>query len=270
MIRSLIIAACFLCIGVNAQSRIGVELSVSANDDIKSEIESYVKRELRNLNDIDLYSSKPRYEIQVVAISPSDLVAISVVVIEIEDFTTELTANLNNRNLPSKSKDSLIKALGVRKRLVFHEIRSSGLRSLESLCKGIVTKIDTEVFELHRIWIEVDKILATPISSPSPTPAALKPRTTTKPLSADESPFKSEYVGGESTLIRVQNGTDRLLTLIFGGVKYTLAAGIEREIEVHGGRYEFSASVPRAYPIGGVKEFGKGYRYSWRFYLVRR
>jgi hypothetical protein len=97
-----------------------------------------------------------------------------------------------------------------------------------------------------------------------------KPKTTSKPITGGDSPFQSEYMGGETTTIRVFNQTDRLLTLKFGGVTYSVKGGEDRLFEVDGGRYEYFASVPRAYPISGVKEFGKGYVFSWRFYIVRR
>jgi hypothetical protein len=97
-----------------------------------------------------------------------------------------------------------------------------------------------------------------------------RPKTTTKPVSDGDSPFQTEYVGGETTTLRIHNQTDRILTLNFGGVKYTFAPTSEREMEVDGGRYEFSASVPRAHPTSGVGEFQKGRRYTWKFFIVRR
>jgi hypothetical protein len=97
-----------------------------------------------------------------------------------------------------------------------------------------------------------------------------KPKTTAKPVSSGESPFQREYVGGKSSTLTILNQTDRLLTLNFGGVKYAVPASGTQLIEVDEGRYEFSASVPRARPTGGVEEFMKGYRYTWRFYIVRR
>lgn len=101
-------------------------------------------------------------------------------------------------------------------------------------------------------------------------PEPARPKTTLKPVTGGDSLFESEYIGGDETSVLVVNQTDRLLTLNFGGVKYTVAAGKEYQIEIDGGRYEFSASVPRAYPTSGVEEFKTGYRYSWRFFIVKR
>jgi len=94
------------------------------------------------------------------------------------------------------------------------------------------------------------------------------PRTTTKETTSGASPFQREYRGGTTATLNIFNQTDRTLTLVFGGATYTVGAGSSRDMEVEGGRYEFSASVPRARPAGGVKEFDIGYGYSWRFYIV--
>jgi hypothetical protein len=95
------------------------------------------------------------------------------------------------------------------------------------------------------------------------------PMTTTKEVSGG-SYFETEYVGGSQPSISVTNSTDRVLTFVFGGVKYTVTAGGSREIEVNEGRYEYTASVPGARPTGGVENFKRGVRYIKRFYITRR
>lgn len=113
-------------------------------------------------------------------------------------------------------------------------------------------------------------------TEPTPPPAAsdvtyepVAPKTTTKDVSGT-SYFETEYVGGSQPSISVTNSTDRMLTFVFGGVKYTVAAGGSREIEVNEGRYEYTASVPGARPTGGVENFKRGVRYIKRFYITRR
>lgn len=257
------------CSSVIAQgTKIGVKVTVSADGGIKSDIESYVKRELRALNDINIYALNPKFEIQLVAIDPSSVIAISYVVIRKNDFTSYVNTNVNPRITDPKVREFVTKSLAVKSYVSLHGIQSSSAELLESLCKRIVAKIDTDVFEFERTFNNIIESLAN--ESPAKPSQDTKPKTTTKPESAGESPFQREYVGGEKTLIAIQNQTDRTLTLVFGGVKYTLAAKAEREIEVEGGRYEYSASVPRLAPIGGVKNFGTGYRFSWRFFIVRR
>lgn len=110
-----------------------------------------------------------------------------------------------------------------------------------------------------------------PVTSPPQDLAINKvPRTTTKPLTAGESPFKTEYVGVDNTIIRITNSADRALNLTIGGVKYVIAKDDERTIEAEGGNYEYFASAPGVIPASGVKSFAKGYKYTWNFYIVTK
>ena len=96
------------------------------------------------------------------------------------------------------------------------------------------------------------------------------PRPTTKPVTGTEadSPFQSEYVGGEETIVYVSNSADRTLTLTFGGVKYVLAKGDQKTIQVDGGNYEFLATATGVRSKSGVREFRKGYSYTWKFFII--
>lgn len=115
---------------------------------------------------------------------------------------------------------------------------------------------------LTEYWDEMrKKYLDEPESDP-------RPRTTTKPLTEGASPFKSEYVGAEYTTIEITNSANRTLTLTFGGVKYVIPKDGRRTIEADGGNYEFYATAPGVRPASGVKNFAKGYKYSWDFYIV--
>lgn len=96
-----------------------------------------------------------------------------------------------------------------------------------------------------------------------------RPRTTTKPPTTDISPFRSEYVGIDYTLIEVINRADRTLTLTFGGVRYIIPSGARRTIEADGGNYEYFATAPNTLPAKGVKTFVKGFKYSWTFWVSR-
>jgi len=96
------------------------------------------------------------------------------------------------------------------------------------------------------------------------------PRTTTKPSTTGQSPFKTEYVGIDNTIIRITNSADRTLSLTFGGVKYVIAKDEERTIEAEGGNYEYLAKAPGVLPASGVKNFAKGYKYTWNFFIVTR
>lgn len=94
------------------------------------------------------------------------------------------------------------------------------------------------------------------------------PRRTNSPVSSGNSPFNSEYVGGDKTIIYVTNSANRTLNLTFGGVKYVIPNGGQKTIEAEGGNYEFSATAPGVRSMSGIKQFNKGYRYTWEFYIV--
>ncbi len=96
------------------------------------------------------------------------------------------------------------------------------------------------------------------------------PRTTTKPLTgtAEDSPFREEYVGGDTSVINISNSSNRTMNLDFGGARYVLANGEKKTLEVSGGNYEFTASAPGVRSKTGVREFKKGSSYTWDFFVI--
>ncbi|MBL7999437.1 MAG: hypothetical protein JNL32_12475 [Candidatus Kapabacteria bacterium] len=94
------------------------------------------------------------------------------------------------------------------------------------------------------------------------------PQRTTKSVTSSESLFEKEYVGGTETSLKIINATDRLLTFVFGGVKYTIQSGDSTEIDFEKGRYEYNVSASGVRGMSGVEEFSGGYNYSWRFTIV--
>lgn len=88
------------------------------------------------------------------------------------------------------------------------------------------------------------------------------------PLSSGTSVFTKEYTGTDrAPTILVKNSTDRVLTLVFGGVKYELQASQELTLNVVAGVYGYTASAPRVQSITGVSRYENGHRYSWEFYI---
>lgn len=94
------------------------------------------------------------------------------------------------------------------------------------------------------------------------------PQRTTKSVTSTESLFEKEYVGGTATSLKIVNATDRLLTFVFGGVKYTISSGNSTVVDFEKGRYEYSVSASGVRGMSGVEEFSGGYDYSWRFTIV--
>lgn len=121
---------------------------------------------------------------------------------------------------------------------------------------------------MHGNFIRVAKVEE---DLPDLSAYAIKPRTTTKPVTgADDSPFREEYVGGTYSTVHVSNSSNRTMNLDFGGVRYVMKSGEKRTISVDGGNYEFTASAPGVRSKTGVREFRKGYSYTWDFFIVTR
>lgn len=259
----------------NAQtSKIGVVVDVSADNSIKSDIESYIKRELRALNDIDLYASKPDYEIQLVAIKPASAVAISVIVLRKYDFTAYINNSLSPKNIDAKTKSDLIKTLAVNESVVQHFLFSDSAYNLSELCKSIVAKIDADTFErerkLNSLLEEVDDVLKNKPNSQSTQSKKTTQPTNTQTKQDNQPVFERRYVGGNKPpQITVTNDADETLTLNFGGSKYTILAGQTQTINTtDGGVFSFVASAPGIESLSGQKNFERGYVYTWRFYVV--
>lgn len=266
-----------LIFSANAQTiKIGVNVSVTADDSIKSNVESYIKRELRALNDIDLYTSKPDYEIRLIAINPSNAVAISVIVIHKYDFTEYLNNSLSSKTVGAKTKEEFIKTFAVQESVVQYFLRSDSASNLEQLCKSIVASVDTDTFERERT---LNRIIFGD-SKKSPPNARLKDelpdlskyevKQNPQPKQDNQPVFERRYVGGNKPpQITVKNDANVILTLNFGSLNYTVPAGQTQTIETtQGGNYNFTASAPGVESLTGQKNFEVGYVYTWRFYIV--
>ena len=265
----------FFAYSANAQTtKISVGVSVTADNSIKNDIESYVKRELRALNDIDLYATKPTYEIQMIAIKPGSAVAISVIVLRKYNFTAYINNSLSAKNVDAKTKDDLIKTLAVNKEISQHFLYSDAAYNLSELCKSIVASIDADTFEgerkLNKLLEEVDDVLKNKPNSQSTQSKKTNQPTNTQPKQDNQPVFERRYVGGNKPpQITVTNDADETLTLNFGGSKFTILAGQTQTINTtDGGVFSFVASAPGIESLSGQKNFERGYIYTWRFYVV--
>lgn len=265
----------FSVYSANAQTiKIGVSVDVSADDSIKSDIESYIRRELRVLNDIDLYASKPNFEIQLVAIKPGTAVAISVVVLRKYDWTNYINSKLPSKIIDAKTKDDLIKTLAVDESINQHFLFSDAAYNLSELCKTIVARIDANTFESERkfnkLLEEVDDVLKNKPNPQSTQSKKTTPPTNTQPKQDNQPVFERRYVGGNKPpQIVVTNDADVTLTLNFGSSKYTVPVGQTQTINTtDGGIFSFVASAPGVESLSGEKNFELGYIYTWRFYII--
>lgn len=262
----------FFVFSANAQtSKIGVEVSITADNSIKSDIESYIKRELRALNDIDLYATKPDYEIQLIAIKPGNTIAISVIVLNKLDFTAYLNNTLSSKGIDAKTKKDLVDTFAVKESIRQHFLYSDSAYNLSELCKSIVAKIDTDNFEFIR---KLDRIAEEVLNNKTNLPSTQSKKTTqptdTQPKQDNQPVFERRYVGGNKPpQIIVTNDADEVLTLNFGGSKYTIPVGQTQTINTtDGGVFSFVASAPGIESLSGQKNFERGYIYTWRFYVI--
>lgn len=262
----------FFVFSANAQTdKISVEVSVTADTSIKSDIESYIKRELRALNDIDLYATKPDYEIQLVAIKPGNAVAISVIVLRKLDFTAYLNNSLSSKSIDAKTKKDLIDTFAIKLYVEQHFLFSDSAYNLSELCKTIVASIDTDTFERERKLNNYIKGLPEKKTNSSATqPKQNNQPTNTQPKQDNQPVFERRYVGGNKPpQIVVTNDADETLTLNFGSSKFTILAGQTQTINTtDGGIFNFVASAPGIESLSGQKNFERGYIYTWRFYVI--
>ena len=124
-------------------------------------------------------------------------------------------------------------------------------------------KVETDDAEgwLHKSTVRTDS------EDEDSVAAAPVPKTTRKPLSGGDSPFRSTYTGGTEAEIVINNDSEKNMTLKFGGVRYSIPSNSSKSITVAGGNYEFHASAPGVRPATGVRAFNAGYNYSWRFFI---
>lgn len=250
----------FFVYSANAQTdKISVSVSVTADDPIKSDIESYVKRELRALGDIDLYASKPDYEIRLIAIQPGSAVAISTLVLQKFDFTVYLNKVLTSKGVDEKTKKDL-SFLATKESVEQYFLNSHSINNLSEMCKSIVASIDADTFESERKL----RRLINDIPSKKPTSTVTPPKQNNQPV------FERRYVGGNKPpQIVVTNDADVTLTLNFGSSKYTIPVGQTQTINTtDGGIFSFVASAPGVESLSREKNFERGYIYTWRFYIV--
>jgi len=80
--------------------------------------------------------------------------------------------------------------------------------------------------------------------------------------------FSEEYVGNdEDPTITVLNKTGLALTLKVGNAEHDVPAGARSPISLPAGAWKFHASAPGVIPLSGTKEWKRGYRYEWTFWI---
>ena len=130
--------------------RFRVQVSVSADENIKGLITSYINRELRGLRDVEIVYKNPRWLLQVVALEISTKggyksgVALSIVVLE--KFDNGLLKAL----MHADQKDLVDLVTSNLYSVPDHGLRIGSEDNLRSICDGIVADFDTKHLEESR------------------------------------------------------------------------------------------------------------------------
>lgn len=127
-----------------------VKVSITADDDIKGTVTSYIHRELRSLNDVEIVDSDPEWELMIIAM-------------EAKTTTGHKTGNVLSVLILSKFNNSLLLSIsGSNKEIVseltshlyhFPEqwfLRQGPTKNLKDMCDKIVADFDTSCLEESR------------------------------------------------------------------------------------------------------------------------
>lgn len=137
-----------------------VQVSISANESIKSQVDSYIKRELRSLQDVTLVDEGADWELNILAMEASTKagyksgVILSVVIIS--PFNNQIVSEM----LQDKYKEfgtTLTKGLY---RDPDHWLRTGPNDQLRSLCVELIADFDSKIVEeARRQYREIVKIM---------------------------------------------------------------------------------------------------------------
>jgi hypothetical protein len=133
-----------------SKSTFRVKLEISGNDNIKTEVSSYLSRELRALNDVVLVDDNPHYLISIVAVEVPSLsgyktgVNLSVVVLKI--FPNKWL-DIWIMKLPDASKKGILDYTSNLYYFIDHSTIGGSSDDLQSMCKKIVATFDNETLE---------------------------------------------------------------------------------------------------------------------------
>ena len=130
-----------------------VKVAVKADDDIKNTVTSYVYRELRSLNYVELVSNEPEWEISIVAMAPKLINGSNKIGVTL---STVITHHVEKLMLSIMLKPEL-KADDMTSAFLWgsdtdHLLYVGATDDLQNLCKDIVAEFDTKVEENRKFW----------------------------------------------------------------------------------------------------------------------
>jgi len=140
-----------------------IKLVVSAPDDLRGEVTSYLSRELRRIGDVTVVDENPLIVISVVALRTgsrdgrASVVAFSVVVDQPENVAKNYQTVCGTMGItPDKMTVGLLTTFGGDNvvRLMAHFLEVGASDEVESVCRKVVVEFDGEVLEGQRRQME--------------------------------------------------------------------------------------------------------------------
>jgi hypothetical protein len=151
------------CLHVQAQDQelpqfsAKVAVNITADENIKGEVTSYVKRELRSLSDVLVADDKPDWQLDILAIEVATKAGYKSGVV----LSVNITKPFENsfwitwlRTVVPDSMSSLIEMLDYNTSDLYeireHWVRVAPTDGLKTMCEGIVADFDSEILDKQR------------------------------------------------------------------------------------------------------------------------
>ena len=133
-----------------------VAVGVTADGNIKGQIESYISRELRSLGDIIVTNDHPDWILNIVAMESKTRsgyksgIVLSIVILEpFKEYSAAFQVDIKSHEMFYKYVTSLHEVSG-------HGLRTGSSEDLKSICEGIVADFDSKHLKNSRkIWQEL-------------------------------------------------------------------------------------------------------------------
>lgn len=132
-----------------------VQVEVRANESIKSQILSYVNRELRSLGDVMLTDNSPRYRIEIVALDLASVGLVALSIVTIEQLDEEIIKVFLSSTLRKdiNESDPWFEDFRSYGRIEKHSLRTGPRKDLREFLENYVAEFDAEILEEDRkIW----------------------------------------------------------------------------------------------------------------------
>ena len=127
-----------------------VEVNVSGDNDIKNTVTSYVYRELRSLNYVELVSNKPEWEINIIAMVAQNISGEKRGVILSTVITHHVENLILSNMLKPEYKDDDMSDMLLDAGYTDHFLYTGATDDLQKLCTDIVATFDTNVEDYRK------------------------------------------------------------------------------------------------------------------------